>query len=81
MNTIERQKSMKFIVTFPTTSAAMSMEAACGEGKGRLIPIPQAISAGCGLAWCAPPELEQELLALMEQNGIAYEEKRILPLY
>ena len=59
----------------------MLMEKACGEKRGRLIPIPQMISAGCGLAWCASPELEDELLLIMEQNGIMYETKQVILLY
>lgn len=54
------------------------MEDACGALQGRLISIPREMNGGCGLAWCAPPEMERELLAVMEQNGIAYQEKRIL---
>ena len=38
------------------TTMAMKMEAAAKakEAPGRLIPVPRQISAGCGLAWCAP---------------------------
>ena len=57
------------------------MEKVCGEKNGRLIPIPQMISAGCGLAWCASPDLESELLSTMEQNGIVYETKQVILLY
>lgn len=41
------------VLTFSTTTAAMSMEKKCGEQKipGRLIPVPREITAGCGLAW------------------------------
>ena len=53
-----REKSMRFIVTFRTTVGAMAMEKACKEENvpGRLIPVPRAISAGCGMCWMAPPE-------------------------
>lgn len=43
-------KKLYIIVTFDTTSQAMHFEQSC-EVKGRLIPIPSTISAGCGLAW------------------------------
>lgn len=48
-----REKMESFVVTFPTTTAALAWEdAAKQEGlSGRLIPIPQQISVGCGLAW------------------------------
>ena len=53
-----RRKTPKLIVTFDTTAAVMALESACAgqEHLGRIIPTPQEISAGCGLAWCAPPE-------------------------
>ena len=57
------------------------MDAACGDGKGRLIPIPGEISGGCGLAWCAEPAMEAALLILMAENNIFYQEKRIIKLY
>lgn len=78
---MERKKVPKLVITFHTTTAAMSMEDACGAGRGRLIPIPREISGGCGLAWCAQPELEGELLRLMNDSGIAYQEKRTIELY
>ena len=50
-----RAKELKLIITFHTTADAMGMEKACKEANapGRLIPVPRAISSGCGLAWCA----------------------------
>lgn len=50
-----RKKEMKLIITFHTTADAMAMEKACKEQNvpGRIIPVPRAISAGCGLSWCA----------------------------
>ena len=48
-----REKKNYMIITFHTTTEAMATEKICnGIGiKGRLIPIPREISAGCGLAW------------------------------
>lgn len=38
----------------------MGKAVSCGEGSGRLIPLPREISAGCGLAWrMLPEEFEQ----------------------
>lgn len=78
---MERTKKPKLVITFPTTTAAMAMEAACCFEQGRLIPIPREISGGCGLAWCAEPNLEEDLLALMKEHHISYQEKRIIRLY
>lgn len=65
-------KTLKLIITFHTTTDAMAMEAACkaAGAQGRLIPVPRVISAGCGLAWCAPPESEDALKSLMAQSSI-----------
>lgn len=51
-----REKTQKLIVTFHTTTAAMAMERYCMANgvPGRLIPVPREITAGCGMAWCAP---------------------------
>ena len=62
----------KLIITFHTTDEAMAMEEACKArcAQGRLIPVPRSITAGCGLAWCTPPQSEEALRALMTQCGI-----------
>ena len=51
-----RAKSPRVILTFSTTTDAMAMERYCGANgvAGRLIPVPSAISAGCGMCWIAP---------------------------
>lgn len=70
------KKEMKLVITFHTTTEAMAMEKACKEAgaDGRIIPVPRAISAGCGLAWCAGMESEQNLRDLMEKQGIRFQE-------
>lgn len=44
------------IFTFATTTAAMAWEEGCLEKglPGRLIPLPGAVAAGCGLCWRVP---------------------------
>lgn len=66
------KKERKLVITFHTTTEAMAMEKTCKEmgAEGRLIPVPRAISAGCGLAWCAKPESRTDLEELMERYGI-----------
>lgn len=76
-----REKQPKLIITFPTTTAAMAMEAACEAQQGRLIPIPREISGSCGLAWCAEAHWEDILLRIMVENNIEYQEKRVILLY
>ena len=78
-----RVKTKKLVVTFETAAAAMALEQACAgrEDWGRVIPTPQALFAGCGLAWCAPIEREAALLALLKQRGIAYTATAFVELY
>lgn len=66
------RKAEKLVITFHTTAAAMAMESVCKEQKadGRIIPVPAAITADCGLAWCARTESEEQLCALMAQHNI-----------
>jgi hypothetical protein len=58
------------ILTFHTTSAAMAMEKFAMEAgvKGRLIPVPREISAGCGLAWRMRPEETADLAPYLKQE-------------
>ena len=71
-----RKKELKLVVTFHTTADAMAMEKACKEHNvpGRIIPVPRAISAGCGLAWCAELDEKEQIAAMMKQVGIEEED-------
>ena len=62
-----RERTEKCIVTFRTTTGAMAMEQACRQAglPGRLIPVPRAITAGCGMCWAAPPEARTALEELV----------------
>ena len=67
-----RLKQPRLIITFHTTTAAMGMEITCGRAglPGRLIPVPREITAGCGMAWSAPPEARADLEAFVQQESI-----------
>lgn len=69
------KRSEKLVITFFTTTAAMAMEQCCRENHmdGRMIPVPGTISAGCGLAWCAPLESEADLTEFMTRQEIRYQ--------
>ena len=71
-----RKKELKLVVTFHTTADAMAMEKACKEHNvpGRIIPVPRAISAGCGLAWCAELDEKEQIADIMKQVGIQEED-------
>lgn len=51
-----RPEEKKVLVTFETTTTAMAFEEEAKKAglKGRLIPVPKQITAGCGLSYCAP---------------------------
>lgn len=71
-----RKKKLKLVVTFHTTADAMAMEKACKEHQvpGRIIPVPRAISAGCGLSWCADLSDREAIVSMMKEAGIEEEE-------
>ena len=75
-----RQKTRRLIVAFFSTHDAMAFEDYCGShgAEGRLIPLPKEISAGCGLAWSAPPDDEEGLKALLRSSGIKAQHVREL---
>ncbi|MDL2217517.1 DUF3343 domain-containing protein [Christensenellaceae bacterium OttesenSCG-928-M15] len=77
-----RQRKPKLIVTFPSVTAAMTMEDACKrEGlDGRLIPTPQELTAGCGLSWACEPEAEVSIKALLEKGAIPFGQVCVLQL-
>ena len=70
-----REKTMKVVFAFPTTTMAMKMEAAAKAktAPGRLIPVPRQISAGCGMAWCAPVADRAFLEQLIDAEHIVTE--------
>lgn len=75
-----RKKEKRLITAFYTTHDAMAFEEFCHEHgvPGRLISLPREISAGCGLAWSAPPEDEEGLKVLLQSAGIIPQELRML---
>lgn len=70
-----REKTMRVVFTFSTTTQAMKMEQCMKEAgaPGRLIPVPRQISAGCGMAWSAPAGERVRLEALTGEKGIEVE--------
>lgn len=68
------RQEMKMLVTFRTTSQAMEAELRCREKgfPGRLIPIPESISAECGLGWCAPAELYDRFKKFAAEGNIKF---------
>ena len=71
-----RKKELRVIFTFKNTTSAMAMEKLCKEKgmKGRLIPVPRCITAGCGLSWSAPIEAKEVLIDVMKQYEMNYDQ-------
>lgn len=63
------------VITFDTTTDAMMMESFAKENKlaGKVIPLPNEISAGCGLAFKIETEDLEKVTKTLEENGISYE--------
>ena len=68
-----RARERRLIVAFYTTHDAMAFEDFCAArgAPGRLIPLPREISAGCGLAWSAPPGDAARLRQLLSDAGVS----------
>ena len=60
----------RVVFTFYTTTDAMAAEIQCKDLGGRMIPVPGEITADCGLAWCAEPQLEEVLRSALNTAGI-----------
>lgn len=75
-----REKKPALIVTFATTASAMEAESFCTEHQlpGRIIPVPREITAGCGLAWKAPPEAEEQIAGALRSAGLAWSAMQVL---
>lgn len=70
-----KQPKPYLIVTFHTTAAAMAMEKHCAAAgiSGKLIPIPRALSADCGIAWRCAPEARSAVEQLLRQQPLETE--------
>lgn len=67
-----RKPQLRLVITFHTTAEALKTEKLAREQglEGRLIPVPQVLSAGCGLAWSAPPETQAAMETVLERGDI-----------
>ena len=67
-----REKKLRLIITFHTTTAAMAFERFCLEQglPGRLIPVPTQITAGCGMAWMTDPADRPVLEQAIEKDAL-----------
>lgn len=65
-------KEMRLVITFATTTAALALESFCTEQAlpGRLIPVPTAINAECGMCWRAPLSARDALQDAIASLGL-----------
>ena len=77
-----REKSLKRIITFHTTTDAIAFERYCMENSipGRLIPVPGEISAGCGMCWRVPRDNAEAADRLAEEGIMRTEGSFILTM-
>lgn len=70
-----RERKLYLVLSFSSTSRAMAFEkiAKAKGHKGRMIPLPGAISAGCGLAWRDDPTQEEGLKNMALEAGLEIE--------
>jgi len=65
----------RLIITFNTTTDVLMSEKVFKENNvfGKIISIPSEISAGCGLTWESKIELKEELIKILKENEIQYD--------
>lgn len=71
-----RAKEPCYVISFHTTADAIAFErqAQAASFPGRLIPLPRAISAGCGMAWkIKKQEISDLLLSSVSELGVEYD--------
>lgn len=78
-----REKVARTVVSFPNTTTALAMETACKAAgqPGRIIPVPNQITAGCGFAWCAAAEEREGLERFLAEKGLTYSAIYTIDIY
>ena len=76
----EENKEKKLVITFNTTTDVMRAEKAfkdimskTNEILGKIISIPSEISAGCGMSWESETNLKDNLINILKENDIEYD--------
>ncbi len=65
----------RIVIGFDTTTNAMALEICAKKYNipGKLIPIPNEMSAGCGLAWKTDSSNEEEVLSYLKKYNLHWE--------
>ncbi|MBQ7800889.1 MAG: DUF3343 domain-containing protein [Oscillospiraceae bacterium] len=71
---MKKRNIVRTVVSFQNTTQALAMEAACkAHGiPGRIIPVPNQITAGCGFSWCAPKEDRERIEHFITEQQLTY---------
>lgn len=77
-----KEKGLYTVVTFPNTTAALAMEAACKSQAipGSIIPVPNQITAGCGFAWRADSGAREQIEGFLADQGLAFTQVHTIEL-
>ena len=69
-----KEKGLYTVVTFPNTTSALAMEAACKEASipGSIIPVPNQITAGCGFAWRADAGARERIEGFLAERELTF---------
>lgn len=69
------EKKLSLVISFNKTIDAMATEDYCIKNniKGRLIPLPKVISAGCGLAWKCDVTQKVKMNNILSQLDIKFD--------
>ena len=78
-----RRRTPYLVAAFDRTTDAMAAERVCAAAgvPGRLIPLPPAIDAGCGLAWASSPSDGAVLSDALSGAGIRPRAVQIVELW
>lgn len=75
---MEFMEEIKLIITFDSVYQALALEDICRDG--RIIPLPTAISAGCGFAWATSHIDEDYWKQYLEEQKIEYEKMVVMEI-
>ena len=77
-----RNKENRLVITFHSTTEAMEAEKRLMElgVRGRLIPIPRLLSAGCGLAWSAPERERENVIQSVGLMQLSFEKMAVVQI-
>ena len=77
-----RARAPALVISFANVTDALAAERYCQQAglPGRIIPVPREITAGCGLAWKAPPGERERLVSAFDTQGLKYEGTHIVSI-